>query len=407
MADGKLNALSVRRLKKPGHHGDGGGLYLRIGEGRRSWMFRYKRAGKTVWLGLGPERDVTLAEARELAREQRRLLLKGISPIEHRAATRAAQKAAAGHPFKTVAELYIEAHKPGWRNAKHAAQWSTTLERHAYPVIGTMPVAAVLTEHVLRLLQPIWTELPETASRVRGRVEAILNYSAAQGWRSGDNPARWRGHLDHLLPPRSKVARVVHHPALPWQGLPAVMAKLSARNGTAARCLAFLVLTAARSGEAREARWSELDLDAAVWAVPPERMKAGREHRVPLAPQAVAILEAMLPLRQNDEDLVFPGGRAGRPLSDVAVSKALRAAGGVGVTVHGCRSSFRDWCGEAVAVPREVAEAALAHTNRDKVEAAYLRSDLFERRRKLMADWADFCIPPSAAANVARMRRLG
>jgi integrase len=404
MPDGKLNVLAVRRLKKAGYHGDGRGLYLRIGDGRRSWMFRYKRSGKTVWLGLGPECDVTLGEARTLAQEQRRLLLKGINPLAHRAASAAAQKAALEHLFEKISETYIEAHKAGWRNAKHAAQWAATLKRYAHPVIGSEPVSSIQTDHILRILKPIWAELPETASRVRGRIEAILNYASAQGWRSGENPARWKGHLDHLLPSRSNIARVVHHPALPWQQMPDVMLKVSHSDGTAAQCLAFLILTAARSSEARGARWSEIDLVANVWIIPPNRMKAGRQHRVPLSQQAVSILEAMLPLRTTPEDLVFPGGRVGRPLSDVAVSKALRKAGGTSVTVHGFRSTFRDWCSEAVAVPREVAEMALAHANRDKVEAAYARSDLFDRRLKLMADWAAYCFPFALTANVLRIR---
>ncbi|MDE8344178.1 MAG: site-specific integrase, partial [Acidocella sp.] len=292
------------------------------------------------------------------------------------------------------------AHAAGWRNAKHGAQWAATLEAYAFPVIGAHSVAAISTSDVLDILRPIWTEKPETASRLRGRIEAVLDYAKAQGWRSGENPAAWKGNLDNLLPARSKVARVTHHPAIPYADLPPVMARLLDAEPVSARCLAFAILTAARSGEARGARWDEIDVDAATWTVPGERMKAGRPHRVPLSEAALDILRAIQPLQRGLDGLVFPGGKAGRPLSDVALSKALVAAAGEGFTVHGCRSSFRDWCAEQTSYASEIAEAALAHTNRDKVEAAYQRSDLIERRARLMQDWSDYLTRPAGGAVV-------
>lgn len=398
-------------IKKPGYHADGGGLYLSIVGNSRTWQFRYKKGGKGHWMGLGPDSLVSLAAARDAAIDARRLLRAGIDPIEHKRGL-AKEKAAESTPAKTfeaVATEYVAAHKAEWRNEKHAGQWTATLETYIYSVCGQTPVNRITVDDVLECLTPIWETKPETASRVRGRMENVLDYAKTRGWRSGENPARWKGHLDHLLPATAKIAQVVHHAALPWADMPEVMGKLAKANGTGALCLRFTILTAARSGEARAARWNEIDLKhvlrvkdghrerltlCPIWTVPGEKMKAGREHRVPLSPAAVAILETMAPLKKDDTNLVFPGARKGKPLSDVSVSKAL-AGVAKGVTVHGCRSTFRDWAAESTSYPREIAEAALAHANPDKTEAAYQRSDLLEKRARLMREWAKHCTSPA------------
>ena len=390
MAGGKLTALAVRRLAEPGHYGDGGGLYLRIGTGRRSWMFRYQVNGKTTWIGLGPERDVTLAEARDLALDYRRMLRNKIDPLKAKRAT-AAEAIGSGKTFRDAATEYVAKHKAGWKNAKHGDQWTATLKAYAFGVFGDKPVAHVQVDDIMKALQPIWITKSETASRVRGRIEAVLDYAKVRGWRAGENPARWKGHLDHLFPAKGKVAKVKHHAALPWPQMPAVMAQLRDATHVSARCLCFTILTAARAAEARSARWREIDLVSKVWTVPAERMKGGNEHRVPLADAAIEILQAMEPLADEPDSLIFPGQSAGKPLSDVAVSKSLRAVA-PDVTVHGMRSTFRDWAAEKTAYPREVAEAALAHVNKDRVEAAYRRSDLFDLRAGLMRDWSKFCM---------------
>lgn len=410
MAGNKLTALKVKSLTRPGRYGDGGNLWLQVRRsGAQSWVLRYMVNGRARWLGLGSAELVPLAEARERAIAARRQIEQGIDPIDHRRAARAEAAGLAGMTFEAVARKYIDAHRAGWKSVKHADQWGATLAAYAFPVIGALAVGAVDTGHVTRILEPLWRGKTETASRVRGRIESVLDYASARGWRTGENPARWRGHLDHLLPARAKVRRVEHHPAVPRQRIGAVMARLRESSGVGAAVLKFAILTAARSGEARGAVWSEIDLDAATWTVPAARMKGGRDHRVPLSDAALAVLRAMRPLRDAAHgDLVFPGARRGRPLSDVALAKALAAAGGGDATPHGCRSTFRDWCAEATGYPREVAEAALAHVNRDRVEAAYARTDHFDRRRRLMAEWAAFCAraePVSAGANVTPMRR--
>ncbi len=398
LVENRLTALKVSRARANGFYLDGRGLYLRIEDGRRLWVFRFMSpsARKLRWFTIGPERDITLADAREAARELRLKVRAGVDPVDERQAAKAAAKAANDYTFAHVAGLYIEAHRAGWRNAKHAGQWEATLAAYAYPVIGNKPVAAITVDDVLAVLRPIWTTKPETASRLRGRVESVIDFARAQGWRTGDNPAARKGNIDHLLPARSKVASITHHPAIPYSDLPGVMSRLLASEAVSAHCLRFLILTAARSGEARGARWDEIDMPSRLWVVPAARMKAGREHRVPLSDAALAILQAMQAHKRGDDSLVFPGGKIARPLSDVALSKALAAVAGPGFTVHGLRSSFRDWCAERTAFASEIAEAALAHANRDKVEAAYQRSDLIERRARLMQDWADFLIRPAA-----------
>jgi integrase len=403
--------LSAAKVAKaaPGRYGDGAGLYLLVRSAEaRFWLFRYVRGGRMREMGLGPAAGraaVSLVEAREKARRLYNLVREGRDPLADRGAERAAAKAedakaaASVITFRDVAHRYVAAHEAGWRNPKHRQQWRNTLRDYVLPAIGDLAVAAVGTGEVTKIIEPIWTGKPETASRVRGRIESILDYAKARGWRDGENPARWRGHLDHLLPARAKVARVEHHAALPWRQIGSFMDRLGRQEGVAALALRFAVLTGARSGEVRGATWGEIDLDHSVWTVPAERMKAGREHRVPLSEAAVGVLRQVALLRDRQHgDLVFPGGRAGRPLSDVAIAKAAKIAGGDDVTVHGFRSTFRDWAAEATSYANEVAEAALAHTLSDKVEAAYRRGDLFDKRLRLMNDWAQFCARPGVTS---------
>jgi integrase len=408
LIENRLTALAVRRTVANGFYIDGRGLYLRIEDGRRLWVFRFTMpgAGNAKWFVMGPARDISLAEAREMARELRLKVRAGIDPGQERKAAKAARKAEVDRTFRYTAEQFIAAHAAGWRSAKHRAQWGATLEAYAYPSIGEDPVAGITAPDVLDILQPIWTEKPETASRVRGRIENVLDYAKAQGWRTGENPAAWKGNLDHLLPARAKMQRVTHHPAVPYAELPRVMATLLGSDAVSDRCLAFVILTAARSGEARGATWGEVDLAARTWTIPGERMKAGRAHRVPLSEAAMHVLMAVQPLQRGPDSLVFPGAKAGRPLSDITLAAALRAAAGEGFTVHGARSAFRDWIAEQTSYAREIAEAALAHTNRDKVESAYQRSDLIERRARLMQDWCDFLTRP-AGSDVVPIRGRG
>ena len=392
----RLTARQVTSAK-PGMHCDGGGLWLRVHATGRSWLFRYKSptTGSERLMGLGAAADVSLLQARTRAEAARAVLLEQRDPLDERRALQEERQAERLVTFKHAAEVYIAAHRAGWRAPKHAEQWTSTLTQHAFATMGKKPVAKVDTADVMQVLEPIWTTIPETAGRVRGRIELALDYAAAKGWRSGDNPARWRGHIAHMLPRRSKVAQVVHHAALPYKQIAPVMARLTASPGTGALAVRFLVLTAERSFEVRGALWSELDLAERVWTIPGERMKAGKEHRVPLSPAAIAVLQQAQQLAEIiDSPYVFPGGRERRPLSDVALSKALHVAAGDDYTVHGLRSTFRDWVGETTTHPGDVAEAALAHTIRDKVEAAYRRGDLFEKRRVMMEEWGKFASSP-------------
>ncbi len=393
---GRLSALAVSRAKKPGMYADGGGLYLQVSaSGARSWIYRFMIDGTTGWMGLGPLHDVTLADARVAAFEARKLRRAGINPIKARYDVRAEarREPARSTTFPDAAERYMEAHKAGWRNAKHADQWRNTLETYAYPVFGPLPVQGVDVALVMKVLEPIWATKPETASRVRGRIESILDWASARGYRLGENPARWRGHLENLLPRRSKVQKVKHHPALPYGEIGAFMVDLRRQEGTAASALNFLVLTACRTGEVIGARWGEFNVQEASWTVPAERVKSGREHRVPLSPAALTIINAMQDVRATEHGggFVFPGGKWGRPLSDAALWAALKRTGRSNLTVHGFRSTFRDWAAERTNYPREAAEMALGHAVGDKVEAAYRRGDLFEKRRKMMDAWADYC----------------
>ncbi|HME25958.1 MAG TPA: integrase arm-type DNA-binding domain-containing protein [Acetobacteraceae bacterium] len=405
---GRINSARLRTLTKPGMYGDGGGLYLRVrGPEHRSWLYRYKVGGRGHLLGLGSLADVSLAEAREAAAAARKLVRQGEDPIQNKRAEWARRAAEAGlHTFSEVAAAYIGAHEAGWRNAKHRQQWRNTLDQYAMPVMGALPVRQITTAEVTRVLEPIWREKPETATRLRGRIEAVLDYAAARSWRTGENPARWRGHLANLLPARGKIARVEHHAALPWREIGSFMTALASQEGAAALALRFAVLTAARTGEVLGMRWGEVDVLNAVWTVPAARMKAGREHRVPLSAPALDVLRAVTKLGTASDAFVFPGARRGKPLSSMAMLMLLRRMGRGDLTAHGFRSTFRDWCAETTAYPREVAEAALAHTLRDKVEAAYQRGDLMEKRRRLMAEWAAFCAQPATTGEVVPIRAV-
>ena len=405
-----INKLTPKKVKdetKPGLYADGLGLYLQVSAfGTKSWLFRFMQDGRARKMGLGPVHTVTLAMAREKATEARRKLLDGKDPIEDRNAGKNALRLSAARvvTFKACAEQYIAAHRVSWKNPKHAEQWPSTLNAYVYPVFGNIAVADVDVALVMKAIEPIWSEKPETANRVRGRVETVLDWAKARGYRDGENPARWRGHLDKLLPSRAKVAKVRHHPALPYVEVADFMAELRTLEGVSPRALEFAILTATRTSETIGARWSEIDLDARMWIIPGERMKAGNEHRVPLSDRAIEVLRAL----PREGEFVFVGDRAGRPLSNMALLMTLRRMKRADLTVHGFRSTFRDWAAEQTAYPNELVEMALAHTVSDKTEAAYRRGDMLEKRHRLMRDWADYCAAPRAAANnVVPMRGQG
>lgn len=385
----KLSALQVNRLSKPGLYGDGAGLYLQITKGGvKSWLFRYMRNGRARGMGLGPVHTVSLSNARIKALDVRRQLLAGIDPLDAKRQDQTLAKVGAVKvtTFDECCAAYIDAHSSGWKNVKHADQWRNTLATYASPYFGSLPISDIDTALVMKALEPIWISKTETASRVRGRIESVLDWATARGHRIGENPARWKGHLDHLLPKRSKVQAVVHHAALPYVDAPKFMVQLRAINTMAAKALELLILTATRTSEVIEARWDEFDLGAGVWRIPAERMKAGKEHRIPLSPAAKVLLEHMQSIKQNE--FVFPGQRKDKPLSNMALLQMLKRMGRSDLTAHGFRSTFRDWVGETTHYPREVAEAALAHLLKDKAEAAYARGDLFEKRAAMMADWS-------------------
>jgi integrase len=386
----RLNARSVASLTECGRHADGGGLYLSISpNGGRRWVFLYRWHGKPTEIGLGSARDVSLARARELAANARAKLAEGSNPKDVRRS--------AGASFGECADQLIAAMRPSWRNKKHAAQWEMTLRDYAAP-LRRLPVDKVTTDDVLSVLKPLWNSKPETASRLRGRIERVLDAAKAKGLRSGENPARWRGHLDQLLPKRQQLTRG-HHAAMDYADLPAFIEDLQAREGSAARALEFAILTAARSGEVLGERWPEIDLDRGVWTVPANRMKGGREHRVPLSRRAVSIVKEMHEVREGD--FVFGGQQAGNPLSVMALEMVLRRMKIDDATVHGFRSAFRDWAAECTNFPNEVCEAALAHVIENKAEAAYRRGDLFKKRRKLMDAWDAYCTTPNTAKVLA------
>ena len=396
---GRLSARTVETRKKPGYYSDGGGLYLKVSGGAgRSWVFRYRVAGKLREMGLGSEHSISLADARQAAAECRKLRLRGSDPIEVRRQERTQAKlGAASMTFRQCAERYIAAHQAGWRNAKHTSQWRNTLATYAFPVFGDLPVQAIDVGLVMKVVEPLWPTKTETASRLRGRIENVLDWALARGYRQGDNPARWRGHLDNLLPRRSRVQKVEHHAALSYDEVGAFIEVLQRQEGVAAMALEFCILTATRTSETIGARWQEVDLGEAIWMIPADRIKAGKEHRVPLSKPAVAILQKLAVARSSD--FVFPGGKPGRPLSNMALLALLRRMERPDLTVHGFRSAFRDWAAERTNFPREVCEMALAHTIGDKVEAAYRRGDLFSKRRQLMEAWARYCLTPSQTKN--------
>lgn len=389
-----LSARKVETTKEPGLHADGGGLYLQVGRsGAKSWIFRYSFGGKRRDMGLGSLSAVSLAEARQKAQEAREGIAAGIDPIDSRKHV-AAPLAVPEKPattFRDVAEAYMEAHAPGWRNAKHAAQWASSLKGYAYPAFGDKAIDQIDTPDVMAALSPIWATKTETAYRLRGRIETVLGYAKVAGLRSGDNPARWKDHIDHMLPAKGAVAKTDHYASLPYPDLPAFMVRLQAQDGAGARALEFAILTACRTGEVLGARWDELDADLTLWTLPPARMKAGALHRAPLSAPARALLRRMATVRQGD--FVFTGARPGRPLSGNALLMLVRRLGVADVaTPHGFRSTFRTWAAERTAYPADVCEAALAHTQGDKVVAAYQRGDLLEKRKALMADWGAYCV---------------
>ena len=388
----ELRALDISRLTEPGHHPAGGvvGLYLYITPtGSKSWVLRTMIAGKRRHMGLGPYPTVPLAQAREKARQARNEIVNGNDPIAQRKEAKSLLQAqqATEVTFAQAAQAYIDAHGDSWKNPKHRAQWTSTLETYVYPVMGKLMVKDVAQAHVLQVLEPIWKTKTETATRIRGRMESVLDWATARHYRQGDNPARWKGHLDKLLAPPTRIQKVVHHKAIQVGNMAAFMADLRQREGIAARALEFAIYCAARSGEVRGATWDEIDLENRIWVIPAERMKAGSEHRVPLSHQALDLLKNMPKL--VDCPYIFPSSKSSM-LSDMALLAVMRRME-MDAVPHGFRSTFRDWAGETTNYPRDIAEQALAHTLTNKVEAAYRRGDALEKRRHMMQDWADFC----------------
>jgi integrase len=402
----RLSAVRVSRLRKRGFYSDGGGLYLQVARGgSKSWVFRFKTRGRAREMGLGSLNTVSLSDARKKARDARELRDQGRDPIEARNAQRAAlaSERARATTFEQAASAYVAAHRDGWRNDKHKAQWESTIATYAEPLIGALSVDAIDTALVMKVLEPIWTATPETASRLRGRIEAILDWAKVRGLRVGENPARWRGHLAKLLPAPSKVRRVKHHAALPYLEIGAFMTDVRSREGIAARALDFTILTAMRTEAVIGAKPIEISKPQRVWTIPGHRMKGGLEFRVPLSDAAMAVIEQLR--GESEGEFLFPGQRPGRPLSNMAMLTFLqRRLGRSDLTVHGFRSTFRDWAAERTNFPNEVAEAALAHTISDKVEAAYRRGDLFDKRRSLMDAWATHCERPAAIGAVVDFR---
>jgi integrase len=397
----RLTAVGINRLKAPGFYSDGGNLNFRIADGgSRSWVFRFAKNGRTRDAGLGPYPEVSLADARIKAFEWRKLLVAGIDPLDQRNAARASDLVAASKSltFDDCLTGYAAAHESGWRSVKHAKQWRASLTAYASPVFGRLPVSAIDTGMLMRVLEPIWAAKPTTASRVRGRIENVLDWAKVRGYRRDENPARWKGHLDHLLPSKSKVQAIEHHAAMPYAEIGGFMAQLRERPNVSARALEFLILTAGRRGEVIGARWSEIDLPGKVWTIPASRMKASREHRVPLTSAAVAVLKQMEAIRQSD--FVFPGMGGGR----IGINAMHELLGAMGwrdaAKAHGFRSTFRDWAAERTSFPRELAELSLAHSVGNEVEQAYRRTDMFEKRRKLMDAWAAYCGKPQSGGKV-------
>ena len=384
-------------------YADGHGLYLHVGAGNsKSWIFRYKIDGRRRDMGLGPIELVPLAEARDLALDLRRIVRKGTDPLEAKRQEKANRRFEQANTISLAdaAARYIAAHEKGWKDKRG---WPDSMRLYINPIIGDLPVAAVDLPAVMRVLEPIWHTKTTAAQNVRGRMEAVLNWATTNGYRSGENPARWRGHLENLLPRPSKIARVEHHKALPYREVAEFMAKLRSHEGIAAAALEFAILTCARAGEVLGARWNEIDSRELVWTVPGERMKSGREHKVPLSAPALAVLDRMTPFKRNGDNHIFLGQRVGRPMASPRLLDCLKWAR-PGVTVHGFRSSFRDWAAEQTTFPGEIAELALAHTVGSKVEAAYRRGTMFEKRRQIMDAWARYCARPDAKSEVVKLR---
>jgi integrase len=408
----EINRLSHREaesISRPGMHSDGGGLYLQVTKGtdgsiRKSWLFRYSANGRERQMGLGPLKDIKLATARLRAAEARELRRSGKDPIVERESllSKHRSRSSVVMTFSDCATAYIAAHRPAWRNVKHANQWKRTIETYCAPVFGKAPVQTIDVSMVMQVIEPMWSTKSETASRLRGRIERVLDWAKVRGFRDGENPARWRGHLELQLPARAKVRKVKHHPALPYAEIPEFMVQLRSRDAVAARALEFTILTATRTGEVIGAKWAEIDLKNRIWIIPSDRMKTGREHRVPLSEGALRALARASKIRENE--FLFPGDRRSA-LSDMALLMLLRRMGHSDVTTHGFRSTFRDWVEEQTDTSRAIAESALAHTIGDAVEAAYRRGDLFEKRCTLMAQWSDFCsVNEPRGANVAVLR---
>lgn len=405
----RLTGADLRR-SKPSLHADGGGLYLQVtaakdGSANRSWLFRFALNGRERWMGLGSLHTVSLAEARERARQCRLLILDGVDPIEARQERRATEAATAARAmsFDECAAAYIAAKRNEWRSQKHAQHWPQSIQKYASPIIGKLPVAAIDTPLIMKVLQPLWQRIPESASRLRGRIESILDWATVSNFRTGENPARWKGHLEHLLATPHKVKPKENMAAMAYAELPAFAATLRAERSTSAQALEFLILTAARAGCVRHAVWSEIDLDQAVWEIPGHKMKAGRAHRVPLSSRCIQILRG---LPRLEEETIFPG-RAGGVMADSNLIYTLRKLGHSDVTVHGFRSAFRTWAAEQTSFPHEIAELALAHTVGDAVVRAYKRTDLFDRRRRLMQMWCDYLARPATESGTVVPLRAG
>jgi integrase len=403
----QLKDLQVKRLSKPGSYPDGEGLYIQIRDsGAKDWFYRYEIGGRGRKRGLGSYPTISLEKARDEALLCRQLRKEGIDPIDYYndLATKKNLEKAKSTTFKECALAYIDTHKHGWRNEKHESQWRNTLETYAYPFIGNLPVQAIDIDLVMKVLEPIWFDKTETASRVRQRIENILDWATVRNLRQGDNPALWRGRLDKLLPKRSKIQKPKHFAAMDYRVLPEYFKSLREKDTIASKALAFTILTATRNGEARAATRPELDDKANAWVIPDNRMKAGREHRIPLSKEASDIIKEMEPFKKVTVDFIFPGLAKGKPINEAALMKLLKKDHPT-LTIHGFRSSFRDWCAEQTNYPREVAEAALAHTIKDKTEAAYQRGDMFEKRRKLMNAWAEYCLNDKGNSEVVPINK--
>lgn len=402
----KIDPLQLKSISKPGSYSDGDGLFLKVGRsGSKSWIYRYQLAGHRRDVGLGRYPDVSLSDARKERNKLKRDVKSGIDPLHKKEVEKTKQKMerkgaeSKKQTFKKCAETYMDLKEPEWRNAKHAQQWRNTLKTYAYPVIGGLPVAEVELDDVLKVLQPIWLEKTETATRVRNRIELVLDYASVMKYRNGENPARWRGNLESIMSKPSKIHIVKHHPALPYDDIAGFMELLQQRKGLAAQALMLTILTATRTQGILGAKWDEFEFQKKVWTIPASRMKVPKEHRIPLSEQTLALLDDIS--QSRDSGFVFPG-KKNKPLSNMAMANVLKRMNRNDITVHGFRSTFRDWVAEKTNFPQRVAETAMAHQIKDGAEAAYQRGDLLEKRKELMEAWADYCLPQKF--NVIRIR---